>query len=545
MAAYMPHGRAVSDVIFEMYHSEDTHQLSLIRLLKHLKSKGIQKDDPRIMGLIKNFRDEGRSVSLDTPDPQLNQIDDVLVSKDSFGRCVSENAVINKVFKNQLIIPDWTSFTNQISKIYHDLLDETSGETAKYIPQLARVNPDKFAISVCTIDGQRQTWGDAESLFCLQSVSKAFTYAIAIDELGDQFVHKYIGTERAIVCASLIKTTEALSERFDFVMKRIREFAGNGFLSFNNSVFLSERETADRNYALSYYMREHNCFPEGSKHRENLDLYFQLCSMETNVDSLAVMGATLANGGVCPMTDKRVVCNTAVRDTLSLMLSCGSYDFSAQFAFRVGLPAKSGVSGNFIIVIPNVASIAIYSPRLDSYGNSVRGVKFCEKLVEIFNFHHYDSLIYNESNKIDPRLKNIDVEMLNISNLLYAIRSGDIDFVRKYTLAGIFLEDSDYDNRTCLHVAASTGQTEILEYILRHWKCSPEPRDIFDQTPLQNAQKFNHISCVKVLEEALTKFNSRRTSIANDLPPEISTIKKSVSNGHATSPELQKMNGPM
>uniref|UniRef100_A0A0N5BQA0 glutaminase n=1 Tax=Strongyloides papillosus TaxID=174720 RepID=A0A0N5BQA0_STREA len=499
-------------------------------LMENLALKGILKDDPRILKMLHAFKEEGRSVSLDTPDPQLNQVDDVLVSKESFAKCIAQNTIVNKVFKNQLIIPEWKAFTGQITKIFNELRDVKDGKTASYIPQLARVNPDKFAISICTIDGQRQSWGDFDSKFCLQSVSKAFTYAVVLDELGDEYVHRYVGTESsgrafnkiildkdnkphnpminagAIVVASLLKTTDPLSERFDHAMKRMKEFAGNGHVSFNNSVFLSERETADRNYALSYYMREHGCFPEGSKHRENLDLYFQLCSMETTCDSLAIMAATLANGGVCPLTEKRVVSNTAVRDTLSLMLSCGMYDYSARFAFNVGLPSKSGVSGDMVLIVPNVMGIAVYSPRLDELGNTIRGVKFAEKLVEIFNFHHYDSLIFNESNKIDPRIKNIDVELLNICNLLHAINNNDFDFVKKYILAGILLEEADYDGRTALHIAAATGNAEILEYILRYWKVTPDPKDIYGRTPLSDAIYFNHPDCVKLLQAAKQKY---------------------------------------
>lgn len=186
-----------------------------------------------------------------------------------------------------------------------------------------------------------------------------------------------------------------------------RKFVGNGYIGFDNSVFLSERETADRNYALSYYMREHKVFPKDLNLQDTLDLYFQICSIETNCDSLAVMAATLANGGVNPMHGERVVNNrygsfsnyiqsinfSACRDTLSLMYSCGMYDWSGQFAFHVGLPAKSGVSGDMIIVIPNVMGIALYSPRLDKLGNTVRGVKFAEHLVQKYNFHNYDSLV--------------------------------------------------------------------------------------------------------------------------------------------------------
>ena len=153
---------------------------------------------------------------------------------------------------------------------------------------------------------------------------------------------------------------------------------GYEFLGFNNSVFLSERSTADRNFSMRYFMKEQNCFPTGADLHETLDLYFQSCSMEINTETLSVMGATLANGGVCPTTGEKVLNSSDVRDVLSLMYSCGMYNYSGEFAFQVGLPAKSGVSGAILLVIPNVMCVALWSPPLDSLGNSVRGIQFCQ-----------------------------------------------------------------------------------------------------------------------------------------------------------------------
>uniref|UniRef100_A0A914RTR6 glutaminase n=1 Tax=Parascaris equorum TaxID=6256 RepID=A0A914RTR6_PAREQ len=204
----------------------------------------------------------------------------------------------------------------------------------------------------------------------------------------------------AILVASLLRRKCSLSDRFDFALQQLKKFACGGFVGFNNA--------------------------------DTLDLYFQLCSIETNADTLAVMAATLANGGVSPLSEQRVVCNRAVRDTLSLMYSCGMYDYSGQFAFTVGLPAKSGVSGDMIIVVPNVMGICIYSPALDPLGNTVRGVKFAEQLVEKFNFHNYDSLVYSETHKIDPR-----------------------------------------KTRTVLHIAAAEGNDYVLKFLLDRWRESP------------------------------------------------------------------------
>uniref|UniRef100_A0A914V5P7 glutaminase n=1 Tax=Plectus sambesii TaxID=2011161 RepID=A0A914V5P7_9BILA len=167
--------------------------------------------------------------------------------------------------------------------------------------------------------------------------------------------------------------------------------------------FLSERDTADRNFALAYFMKECKCFPESKQSlKDTLDFYFQLCSLEANCESLAVMAATLANGGVCPLTGVKCLANRPCRDVLSLMYSCGMYDYSGQFAFHVGLPAKSGVSGAMIVVIPNLMGICMWSPPLDKMGNSVRGVEFCKEMINKFKFHNYDTLLHAEAEKFDP-----------------------------------------------------------------------------------------------------------------------------------------------
>ncbi len=149
-------------------------------------------------------------------------------------------------------------------------------------------------------------------------------------------------------------------------------------MSFNNAVFLSERETADRNYAMAYLMRENRCFPPRASLSQTMDLYFQTCSMEITTETLAVMGASLANGGICPLTGEKVLDSDSVRNILSLMFTCGMYNYSGEFAFTVGLPAKSGVSGALLLVIPNVMGIGMWSPPLDEKGNSVRGIQFSE-----------------------------------------------------------------------------------------------------------------------------------------------------------------------
>lgn len=156
-----------------------------------------------------------------------------------------------------------------------------------------------------------------------------------------------------------------------------------------------------------------------------LDFYIQTCSIEMTTASMAVLAGTLANGGICPITGERVLACDAVKNVLSLMYSCGMYNYSGQFAFQVGLPAKSGVSGIVILVIPNIVGFALYSPPLDGIGNSARGVQFAEELVKLYEFHAFDGIGGSISGKKNPRvnskgyfiLRRLKLKRSNISRI--------------------------------------------------------------------------------------------------------------------------------
>ncbi|MGF1510342.1 MAG: glutaminase A [Myxococcota bacterium] len=303
----------------------------------------------------------------------------------------------------------------------------TEGALPDYIPQLSRVSPDFWATSVCTIDGECLDLGDADVGFCAQSCCKPLNYCMALEETGEANVHAHVGREPsgrgyndlalnfenkphnpminagAIMTCSLIRPHLPMADRFDAVLAQW-EHASSAKVGFDNAVFLSERQTADRNFALGYLMREHRVFPAGTDLLQTLEFYFMCCSIEVTTKSMAALAGTLANGGVNPLSQKRVLEPRTVRNCLSLMSSCGMYDFSGEFAFTVGLPAKSGVAGGILVVIPNVLGMATWSPLLDTYGNSVRGLAMCRDLVSVYNFHNYDSLT-GLSGKEDPRTR--------------------------------------------------------------------------------------------------------------------------------------------
>lgn len=303
-----------------------------------------------------------------------------------------------------------------LPQLYHSTRDLTDGNVADYIPQLANINPDLYAISFCDIYGKQTHVGDTTQDFCLQSCSKPFAYCLArtrfADGCGDAVnVHKHVGFEPsgrafnefvlnhdglphnplinagAIMVASLVLPSHEPSDRFNAVMEFYGKLSGHaGRIGFDNAVCLSEKHHADRNLSLAYYMRENHAYsgePTPSQLQDHLNLYFQCCSVTVNAQVAAVMAATLANQGVCPLNGSTVVPPYVVKDVLAIMYSCGMYDYSGQFGFEVGLPAKSGVSGCVLVAIPNVGGLCIWSPRLDRMGNSVRALACCAELTRL------------------------------------------------------------------------------------------------------------------------------------------------------------------
>jgi len=496
--------------LFASLDNEGKGSLSKRQFLHTLRYSGILDNDPRLnesMEHLQNF-------SLDEP----IALDDLIELTHHNGQ------LIQKVLQNQLIIPDFKTFCEDISAIYDATALTNAGKVADYIPQLARVSPDQFGVSLCTIDGQRFSRGDTQVPFSIQSTSKTISYCIALEEHGNAVVHNHIGFEPsgkgfneltlnskglphnpminagAIMSCSLIQPQLDLADRFDYVMDVWTAAAGGQRPGFNNAVYLSERHTADRNFALGYFMRENKAFPEGVNLIETLEFYFQCCSIEATAELLSVVAGTLANGGICPITGLRVLKPDTVKNCLSLMYSCGMYDYSGEFAFTIGLPAKSGVSGVVMLVVPNVMGLCIWSPRLDQHGNSVHGIEFSRRLVERYNFHNYDSLVSVHDEKTDPRLHKNESKIKSIIALCWAAAQGDLQEVKHLYASGVHLDEADYDGRTALHLAASEGQIEVIEFLIRK-QVSLNPIDRWGGTPLADAHRHGHTAVVRLLEQ--------------------------------------------
>lgn len=294
--------------------------------------------------------------------------------------------------------------------LHRELRDLVDGDVATYIPELGRADPELFGICVATTDGQVYAVGDADHEVTIQSVSKPFMYALALEAHGRDRVLQQVGVEptgetfnsivldettnrpfNPMVNAGAIATTELMCGRdpvsaAEQMRSDFSRFAGRG-LQIDHSVFRSEHETGHRNRAIAWLMLNSGMIERDPE--EVLDLYFRQCSLLVSTRDLAVMAATLAAHGVHPVTGDRVVSPETVRDVLSVMSSSGMYDYAGQWGFDVGLPAKSGVSGLIAAVVPGQLGVAVYSPRLDKVGNSVRGLEACRRFSERFSLHVY------------------------------------------------------------------------------------------------------------------------------------------------------------
>ena len=300
----------------------------------------------------------------------------------------------------------------QLSTIFDEIAGLDAGEVADYIPALQAADPGWFGVSVVTVDSHRYDLGDSTQPFTIQSVSKPFAFAMALERHGIQAVLQRVGVEPSgdpfnsieldmttrrpfnpMVNAGAILTSSLL-EGQDEADAGFARFAGRE-LPIDTEVWRSESDTGNRNRAIAYLM--HSFGMLAGDVETTLQAYFRQCSRLVDTRDLATMGATLANRGVNPMTGERAVSEANVSRVLSVMSTCGMYDYAGEWLYSVGLPAKSGVSGAVLAVLPGQFGLSIFSPRLDAHGNSVRGIAFCESISERFNLHLFSPLAADTS----------------------------------------------------------------------------------------------------------------------------------------------------
>lgn len=298
-----------------------------------------------------------------------------------------------------------------LEELHAKYLPLRDGAVATYIPELSKANPDWFGICIVTCDGQVYEVGDTRQEFTIQSISKPLTYGIALQDSGKATVLSKIWMEPsgepfnsisldpsgrplnpminagAIAATGLVegKTTRQKVHR---ILDTFSRYAGRQ-LSIDRDVARSESETGHRNRAIAHMLRNFDIFTEDPL--PSLEAYFEQCSILVNCRDLAFIGATLANNGVHPLTGQRAVIGDYVESILSVMASCGMYDAAGEWIYNVGMPAKSGVGGGIMAVLPGQLAVAVFSPLLDSHGNSARGIAVCRDLSERYNLHIFNS----------------------------------------------------------------------------------------------------------------------------------------------------------
>ncbi|MCU0795201.1 MAG: glutaminase A [Akkermansiaceae bacterium] len=311
--------------------------------------------------------------------------------------------------------------TRTLEALYRRYASLKDGQVADYIPELAKADPDLFGICIATRDGQLYEVGDTRRKFTIQSISKAFSYGLALEDRGEEHMLAKIGVEPSgdafnaislrpdtgvpfnpMINAGAIATCAQIVERDGMDrIARITEYlsrcAGQR-LTVDADVYRSESSTGHRNRAIGWMLRNFDIIEEDP--REIVEAYFQQCSLLVTCADLAVMGATLANQGINPLTGERAVAHEYVDNVLGVMASCGMYDWSGEWIYRVGLPAKSGVGGGILAVLPGQLGIGVFSPPLDSQGNSVRGIRVCMDLARELALH-----LFNPSAVPPPALR--------------------------------------------------------------------------------------------------------------------------------------------
>lgn len=296
-----------------------------------------------------------------------------------------------------------------MQRILDDIISQNrqwteTGEVASYIPELSKASKNALGICVSKLNGEEYFSGEYETKFTIQSISKVITLMLAILDNGKDYVFSKVDMEPteasfnsitnleihdhnkplnpminagAICVVSLIegKTSE---EKFDRILKFTRKLTGNPDININEEVYESEKATGNRNRALAYYMKSTGVM-DGSVD-EVLDVYFKQCSLEVNCKDIARIGATLANDGVMPWNNERIISRSVARIIKTIMVTCGMYDASGDFAVHIGIPAKSGVGGGIFAAVPRRMGIGVVGPALDPKGNSIGGLKVLEAL---------------------------------------------------------------------------------------------------------------------------------------------------------------------
>jgi glutaminase len=313
-------------------------------------------------------------------------------------------------------LPGWDRVDELVLDAHARSLADASGTVADYIPALASADPERFGVCVAEVDGGVHTAGDAAAEFSIQSISKAFVYALVCERLGHAAVRERVGVNNTglsfnsviaielndghpmnpMVNAGALATTALVdggtpAEQWSTVHDGLSRFAGRT-LELDDEVYASESATNSRNRALAQLLASYGRIEIDPL--AVVDTYTRQCSLRVTARDLAIMGATLADGGVNPVTGERVVSAQVCQDTLAVLAATGLYERSGEWLFEIGLPGKSGVAGGIVTISPGKAGIGTYAPRLDRAGNSVRGQRATAHLSRVLGLNVFASAVH-------------------------------------------------------------------------------------------------------------------------------------------------------
>jgi len=404
------------------------------------------------------------------------------------------------------------SFQYYLDQLHSRFLPHREGVIASYIPELSLADPEFFGIALVTVDGHVYQAGDSRQPFSIQSISKAFVYGMALEDSGERQVAEKIDVEPsgeafnsislepktgrprnpminagAIVATSLVNGDDG-EEKLQRILTKFAAYTGRT-LEIDEAIYQSEKVTGHRNRAIAHLLRNYEIL-EGDP-EQPLDAYFRQCSILVSARDLALMGASLANDGVNPITGVRALDSRKVPRVLSVMATCGMYDYSGNWIYQVGMPAKSGVGGGIVAVLPGQFALAIYSPKLDPKGNSVRGIAVCNAVSNDFGLHMLrvtrmttKSVIRSEYTAVEVRSKlSRDPHSARVldqegHSILVMELTGELMFVSAEIVASTAIESMtgrgclilDLSRVTAVDQSASTLLAELAEVLAERRK---------------------------------------------------------------------------
>jgi len=307
----------------------------------------------------------------------------------------------------------------------------------------------------------------------------------------------------AIMTSTLIHPKLSPRIRMNKMLRTWADLQGGEVTKVCEQTLQSEHTNANKHHCVTYMMKESGVLDEAADVNSLLDYYFMTNSIECNVKSLSILAATLAFGGICPTTKKRIFQPSTVKNCLCMMYSAGMDCMSGHFAFMCGIPAKGTESGAMMIVIPNVMGACFYSPEVNRTMQPTRGIDFCNRLVHRFNFHHYDKIVRGSADKLNPLLYDMTDKRFYVIQLLNAAAEGDLMAIKNLQSLGVNLDDADYDMRTAAHVAAAKGETEVLQFFAMEG-ANLEPVDRWGHRPIDDAKREKYTDVAEKIADWLS-----------------------------------------